>query len=325
MFEENANTENNFSIQNIDYPKTYREFITMFPDEQSCRLFLYRLKWKNGFICPKCNQKSTPWNQTHDRLVCPFCRYQTTVTAGTIFDKTRTPLLVWFETAWHMTTAKNGVSATTIEKTLDINYRTGWTMLQRYRIAMVRSERTKLSGKVEVDETLLGGVDIGGKRGRGSKKQIVIIAVELLDPKGYGRVRMRYIPDASAKSLIQFIQDTIEPDSIVSTDGWRGYNSLKSLGFKHEVTVISTSEDQAHVSMPGVHQIAALLKRWILGTHQGSFSQDHLQSYLEEYTFRFNRRASKHRGLIFERLLEQAVQTQPVRKKNLTYGYNRKK
>jgi transposase-like protein len=209
MFEENVNTENNFSIQNIDYPKTYREFITMFPDEQSCRLFLYRLKWKNGFICPKCNQKSTPWNQTHDRLVCPFCRYQTTVTARTIFDKTRTPLLVWFETAWHMTTAKNGISATTIEKTLDINYRTAWTMLQRYRIAMVRSERTKLSGKVEVDETLLGGVDIGGKRGRGSKKHIVVIAVELLDPKGYGRVRMRYIPDASAKSLIRFIQDTI--------------------------------------------------------------------------------------------------------------------
>jgi transposase-like protein len=321
MFEEEANQENNYPIENVDYPKTYREFITLFPDEQSCREFLYRLKWKNGFICPKCNEKSIPWKQTHDRLVCPHCRYQTSITAGTIFERTRTPLLVWLEVAWHITTAKNGISAKTIETTLGIGYRVAWIMLQKFRVAMVRSEREKLSGVVEVDETLLGGIDKGGKRGRGSKKSIVVIAVELLNPKGYGRIRMRFIPDASTKSLTSFIQDTIEVGSTIVTDGWRGYANLNSLGYKHEVTVISSSEDQAHVSMPGVHQIASLLKRWILGTHQGSFSEEHLQSYLEEYTFRFNRRTSKHRGLIFERLLEQAMHTHPITESDVKYGY----
>ena len=314
--------ENTSLIAGEDYPRTYREFTTMFPSENSCREFLYHLKWHDDFVCPKCGHRSEPWNQTHERLVCPSCRHQTTVTAGTIFDKTRTPLLVWLEVAWHIATTKNGISATTIEKTLAINYKTAWSMLQRFRVAMVRSERTKLSGKVEVDETLLGGVDKGGKRGRGAKKHLVVIAIEILKPKGYGRVRMHFIPNASGETLTQFIQDTVEPDATIMTDGWRGYDSLKSLGFKHEVTVLSKSDDQAHVSMPGVHQVASLLKRWILGTHQGSISEEHLQAYLEEYTFRFNRRNSKHKGLIFGRLIEQAIKTHPVTKKDVTYGYN---
>ena len=309
-------------IAGKDYPQTYREFVTMFADDKSCREFLFKLRWNNNFVCPKCKVSSVPWNQTHERLVCPKCRHQTTVTTGTIFDKTRTPLTTWLEAAWHITTAKNGMSAKTIEQTLGISYRTAWTMLQRFRIAMVHTERTKLSGKIEIDETLVGGVDVGGKRGRGSQKSIVIIAVELHDPKGFGRTRMRYIPDASSDSLISFIKGVVQPDSTICTDGWSGYNELKSLDYKHEVTVISHSNDQAHVSMPGVHRIASLLKRWMLGTHQGSLSQEHLQSYLEEYTFRFNRRKSKNRGLIFRRLLEQAVSTSPITKNDLTYGYN---
>jgi len=133
---------------------------------------------------------------------------------------------------------------------------------------------------------------------------------------------MRYIPDASGSSLTKFIEDVVENGSDICTDGWSGYNELNSLGYNHEVTVMSHSNDQAHVSMPGVHRIASLLKRWILGTHQGSFSEEHLQSYLEEYTFRFNRRLSKKRGLVFRRLLEQAINTSPVTRKDVTYGYN---
>ena len=114
----------------------------------------------------------------------------------------------------------------------------------------------------------------------------------------------------------------IEPNSVISTDGWTGYNNLESLGFTHDITVMSTSQDQTHVSMPGVHQVAALLKRWILGTHQGSFAEEHLQSYLEEYTFRFNRRKSSNRGLVFRRLLEQAVSTHPITEVDVTNGYN---
>jgi len=305
-----------------DYPRTYREFVTMFPDDKSCRDFLYKLRWSNDFICPQCKISSEPWYQTQNRLVCPNCHHQTTVTAGTIFDKTRTPLTTWLEVAWHITTAKNGMSAKTIEQTSAISYRTAWTILQRFRIAMVNTERKKLSGRVEIDETLVGGVDVGGKRGRGSKKSVVVIAVELQNPKGFGRTRMRFIPDASSDSLIGFIKDIVQTGSTICTDGWSGYNKLKSLNYNHEVTVVSHDNDQAHVSMPGVHRIAALLKRWLLGTHQGSFSKDHLQSYLEEYTFRFNRRTSKSRGLVFRRLLEQAIVTPPITKKDVTYGYN---
>jgi len=312
-------------IAGEDYPRTYREFVSMFPDDESCIVFLVKLRWKDGFVCPKCKIPSTPWQQTHGRLVCPYCRHQTTVTTGTIFDKTRTPLTTWLEAAWHITTAKNGMSAKTIEQTLGISYRVAWTMLQRFRVAMVRTEREMLSGTVEIDETLVGGIDEGGKRGRGSQKSIVVIAIELHHPKGYGRIRMRFIPDASGDSLIGFICDTVESGSSIHTDGWSGYSELESFGYEHQKTVVSSSTDQAHVSMPGVHRIAALLKRWILGTHQGSFSQEHLQAYLEEFTFRFNRRLSKSRGLVFRRLLEQAVCTSPVTEKDVTYGYNWKK
>ena len=256
------------------------------------------------------------------RLVCPHCRYQATVIAGTIFDRTRTPLTTWLDAAWHLTTAKNGMSAKTLERTLGTSYRVAWTILQRFRVAMVNSERKKLSGTIEIDETLVGGVDKGGKRGRGSHKSVVIIAIELHEPKGYGRVRMRFVPDASANSLEGFIGDIVEPGSTICTDGWSGYNNLQSLNYTHKRTVLSGSEDQAHVSMPGVHRVAALLKRWILGTHQGAFSTDHLQSYLEEYSFRFNRRLSNSRGLLFRRLLEQSVSTSPVTEHDVTNGYN---
>jgi len=316
---------NEVLIASKDYPQTYREFIEMFFDEESCREYLYKLRWDKGFVCPKCNIETTPWKQTHNRLVCPKCRHQTTVTTGTIFDKTRTPLTVWFEVAWHITTAKNGMSAKSIEETFGVSYVTAWTMLQRFRVAMVNLEREKLSGKVEVDETQVGGVDVGGKRGRGSKKSLVVIAIEIHEPKGFGRVRMRYIPDASGNNLLCFIGDVVHTGSTVCTDGWKGYSRLKTLDYHHDVTVISHHDDQAHVSMPGVHRVAALLKRWLLGTHQGSFSQEHLQSYLEEYTFRFNRRNSKNRGLIFRRLLKQAVVTSPVTRNDVTYGYSWKK
>ena len=204
-----------------------------------------------------------PWRQTRGRLVCSACRHQTSVTAGTILEKTRTPLTTWFEAAWHLTTAKNGLSAKTLERTLGTSYRTAWTMLQRYRIAMVRSERERLSGGVEVDETLVGGVAHGGKRGRGSSKPIVVIALEVKEPKGFGRVRMRHVPDASSANLQPFICDVVDRGATVRTDGWKGYNDLPKWGYIRKKTVLSSSPDPAHVVMPGVHRIAALLKRWL--------------------------------------------------------------
>lgn len=305
-----------------DYPNTYREFVEMFPDDTACMEFLTRLRWPEGFICPACKTASTPWNECRGRLACPICRHQTSVSAGTIFDKTRTSLTTWFEAAWHVSTAKNGMSAKTLERTLGTSYRVAWTMLQRFRVAMVDAERKQLSGDVEVDETLVGGVQQGGKRGRGSTKSVVAIAVEIKQPKGFGRVRMRHIPDASGENLLSFVRAVVAPGAVVLTDGWRGYNGLPDQGYTRKITVLSSSGDPAHVSMPGVHRIASLLKRWILGTHQGSVVPDHLQSYLEEFTFRFNRRTSRSRGLVFRRLLERAVATGPITEDDVKYGYD---
>lgn len=310
-------------ISGRDYPNTYRGFVKMFPDDNACTTFLARLRWPQGFICPACRMASTPWNESRGRLACTACRNQTSVSAGTIFDKTRTPLTTWFEAAWHVTTAKNGMSAKTLERTLGTSYRVAWMILQRFRVAMVNTERKQLSGEVEVDETLVGGVQKGGKRGRGTSKSIVVIAVEVIQPKGFGRVRMRHIPDASGASLLPFVRDVVVPNkSVVLTDGWTGYNELPVHGYKRKITVLSSSDDPGHVSMPGVHRISSLLKRWILGTHQGSIVPTHLQSYLEEFTFRFNRRTSRSRGLVFRRLLEQSVATGPITENDVTYGYD---
>jgi len=305
-----------------DYPQLYREFVEWFPDNKACLDYLEKLRWPNGFTCPACNVSAQPWRQTRSRLVCSSCHHQASITSGTIFDKTHVPLTTWLEVAWHMTTAKNGVSAKTVQRTVGTSYRTAWKILHQYRIAMVRSERKKLSGTVEIDETLVGGIEHGGKRGRGTSKAVVVVAIELKEPKGFGRIRMQYIPNASGESLIPFVCNTVELGTTVQTDGWGGYNQLKEKGYLHQITVLSSTNDPAHVSMPGVHRVASLLKRWILGTHQGSVRIEHLQSYLEEFTFRFNRRTSRSRGLVFRRLLEQAVCTEPVIRAKITNGYN---
>jgi transposase-like protein len=247
------------------------------------------------------------------------CRRRVSVTMGTIFHRTRTPLTVWFAVAWYMTSAKNGVSAKTLQRLLGFgSYQTAWTMLHRFRKAMVRPNRDKLGGEVEVDETLVGGEEHGGKRGRGAgRKSLVVVAIEVRSPKGFGRVRMRCIPDASSASLAPFVCDVVEPGATVLTDGWSGYNDLAMHGFIHRKTILSHSGDPAHIAMPGVHRICALLKRWLLGTHQGAVESDHLQGYLDEFAFRFNRRSSGFRGLLFRRLLEQAVQTGPISYRSL--------
>lgn len=215
---------------------------------------------------------------------------------------------------WFVTSQKDGASALGLQRVLGLaSYQTAWAWLHKLRCAMVRPDRDRLCGRIEVDETYVGGHDVGGKRGRGSDgKQIVVIALEVQEPKGFGRVRMRLIPDVSGASLVPFVCDVAEKGSDIRTDGWGGYNLLSQVGFEHERIVMSDNGDPAHVSMPGVHRIAALVKRWLMSTHQGAVSSKHLEYYLDEYTFRFNRRTSRSRGLLFYRLLEQAVKTAPV-------------
>ena len=237
-----------------DFPHTHREFVQEFPDDDACAAYLQRLRWPEGFRCPACQTVGMPWRQRRGRLVCSACRHQTSVTTGTILVKTRAPLATWFAAAWHLTTAKNGLSAKTLERTLGTSYRTAWAMRQQFRIAMVRSEREQLSGAVEVDVTLVGGVERGGKRGRGTSKRIVVIAVEIKETTGFGRVRMRHIPDSSGANLQPFICDVVIQGANVHTDSWTGYNGLSKHGYLHEGVVLSASGDPAHVSMPGVHR-----------------------------------------------------------------------
>jgi len=185
--------------------------------------------------------------------------------------------------------------------------------LRKLRTAMVRPGRDRLHASVEVDETYAGGIE-QGVRGRGTEtKFIVVIAIEVLSPKGFGRVRMQRVDDVSGASLVPFVSAAAASGSEVHTDGWKGYNGLSEQGYRHRVTNISSSGDPAHVSMPGVHRIASLLKRWLLGTHQGSVTAAHLDAYLNEFAFRFNRRHSRQRGLLFLRLLQHAVVTPPTR------------
>lgn len=306
-------------IGGVDYPRTLQEFDNWFSTETACIDYLFRLRWPQGFVCPICHA-CKGWKIGTDLIRCATCRYNVSVTAGTIFQGTRKPLKLWFQAVWYVTSQKFGGNALGLQRVLGLgSYQTAWSWLHKMRRAMVRPGRDKLSGNIEVDETLIGGEDQGGKRGRGAgRKSIVMIAIEVHKPKGFGRIRMQRIPDASAQSLIPFVSNSVVPGSTVLTDSWRGYNGLEHYGYIHEKVKLSESGDPAHVVMPGVHRISSLLKRWILGTHQGSVSNKHLDYYLDEYTFRFNRRTSRARGLLFYRLLQQAVMVPPVTYKEMT-------
>lgn len=301
-----------------DYPQTWNEFLDWFGTEEACLAYLERLRWSSGFVCPRCGCVGEAYRVTRFRLMCPSCQHQGSVTAGTIFDKTRTPLRVWLAAAWYLTNQKQGVSALGLQRVLGLgSYQTAWTMLHRLRRAMVRPGREQLRGLVEVDETYLSITDrqapISAKgRKSSTSKVLAVIAVEMLEPKGFGRIRLRRVANDSAACVIPFVQEVIEPGAQVRTDGSAAYRSLTELGFTHQRTVMLGSEVPAHVSMAGVHRVAALVQRWILGTHHGSVQPEHLDAYLDEFVFRFNRRTSSSRGMLFYRLLQQAVVTAPV-------------
>jgi len=295
-----------------DYPRNWRELVEWFPDDGACLRFLERLRWGEGFVCRFCGVVDRGWWQMADGLRrCAVCRSETSVTAGTIFAGTQTPLTSWFAAVWYVVNQKQGVSALGLQRVLGLgSYRTAWTWLHKLRRAMVRPGRDLLDGIVEVDETVIGGVK-PGRPGRGAAgKTLVVIACERREG-GRGRVRMRRIPNAAADTLTEFVLDHVARGAEVHTDGWAGYNDIGRYRFRHVVTSLNASGDRAHVAMPEVHRVASLLKRWLLGTHQGAVREDQLDYYLDEFTFRFNRRRSRHRGLLFYRLIEGAIATDP--------------
>ena len=301
-----------YPIGGVDYPRTIQEFDNWFPSDKECVSYLSKLRWPSGFVCPKCKETKR-WPTSRNQMRCSSCQKQTSITAGTIFEGTRKPLRVWFQAMWYVTSQKFGGNALGLKRVLGLgSYQTAWSWLHKMRRAMVRPDRQQLLGKVEVDEAYLGGEEEGVSGRYTEKKALVVIAVEIHDPKGFGRIRIRQVPNASGENLIGFIRDEIQPGSVILTDGWKGYSRLEKSEYIRETVILSASELPAHANMPGVHRVASLLKRWLLGTHQGAVSNKHLDYYLDEFTFRFNRRSSNARGLLFYRLLQQSVVTNPI-------------
>jgi transposase-like protein len=322
-------------VSGRDYPRTWDQFLDWFPDNDACIEYLEGIRWPDGFSCPQCGRIDEPYRTSRGRLVCRDCRHQCTVTAGTIFDKTRTSLRSWLAAVWYITNQKQGVTALGLQRVLGLgSYQTAWTMLHRLRRAMIRPGRERLSGVVEVDECFVGHTPRQQKpvkkKGKKTVKQqdsgntVIAVAVEIKLTKGFGRIRLSRIAAPSQVALMPFIKDSIEPGSIVHTDGSAAYRLLSKNGYRRMKTVMHGNEKPAHVSMPGVHRVASLLKRWLLGTHQGAIRPQQLAHYLDEFVFRFNRRTSRSRGLLFYRLLEQAMLTEPLTYSQIAGGSKHK-
>ena len=293
------------------------EFEKRFSNEESCREYLYQMRWQNGFICPHCDHREY-WKRDNGQYQCKYCRYRVSVTAGTIFQDTRIPLRLWFRAIWQVVSQKHGISALGLQRVLGFNrYATIWNMLHRLRTAMVRPGRDRLIDPVQVDEIYIGGLH-SGKRGRGAAgKTLVLVAVEDKDGRP-GRIRLHKVKDASGDSLIPAVKESIQPKSEVRTDGWEGYNKLSRSGYAH--TIIRETAEVGKDLLPLANRVTSLLKRWLLGTHQGKASSSHLDYYLDEFVFRFNRRTSRSRGLLFYRLIEQAMSTNPVKDQDIRGG-----
>lgn len=305
-------------VGGVDYPRTVDEFDEWFPSEEDCIEYILRVRWAEGFRCPVCDG-TIGWRTSRGNLRCSKCQRQTSPTAGTIFEGTRKPLRKWFKAMWYITNQKHGVSALGLQRALGLgSYQTAWSWLHKLRRAMVRPGRDKLTGEVEVDETYVGGKEAGVTGRKATKKSIVAITAEIRG-RGIGRIRMSVVNDASSESLVAFVQATVCEGAVVLTDGWRGYSGIK-VGYEHLPKNVAASGDPAHIAMPRVHRVASLFDRWWLGTHQGAIRAKHLDYYLDEFTFRFNRRRSRARGLLFYRLLEHALQVDPVPYKRLVGG-----
>lgn len=310
-----------FPQAGVDYPRTYRDLLEWFPDDEACLAYLAGLRWPDGFVCPVCG-KSEFWRTGKGLWMCRACGRRTSVTAGTIFHRTRSPLSTWFAAVWLVTSQKTGVSALGLQRVLGFgSYETAWAWLHKLRRAMVRPDRDRIGGPgvvVELDETFL---DVSrGHTGGWHDKITVMLAVEKHGRK-VGRIRAAVAERPNTRAILDFAAGVIAPGSDIHTDGSRLYTRLPDMGYTHHGTVAMREPDQASV-LPGLHMVASLLKRWITGTLHYGIAADHVPYYLDEFTFRFNRRDSRSRGLLFYRLLQQAVNADPAPLDELTHPGN---
>lgn len=297
------------------YPKTLLEFENRFSTEEDCQEYIFQIRWPDGFECPRCKNNKA-WNTQRNLLQCSSCGYQSSTTAGTMFQDTSKPLQLWFRAIWHVVGQKNGVNALGLQKELGLgSYRTAWTWLHKLRRAMVRPGRDRLLGTVELDEAYLGA-PVAGRSARRLKNKAVILVATEKDGAKIGRIRLAQIPNARTGTLNEAISKIVEPGTIIRTDGWSGYRKLNTLGYQHKIA--GYQHETKENLLPGPNIVISLLKRWLLGTHQGAVRHSHLGYYLDEFVFRFNRRTSKSRGKLFYRVIQQAVQIDPVLNKNIS-------
>ena len=298
------------------------EFQRLFPDDASCRAYLFESRWPDGFHCPACGSGRA--TELPRRLLwqCVACRHQVSVTAGTVLHKTRTPLHLWFWAAYLTSTATPGISALQLQRQLGLSrYETAWMLLHKLRRAMVAPDRTPLTGTVEVDDAYVGGIDslrTGGRDVFGTAA-IVVIAVEVRG-SGPGRLRMEVIGDLSADALCGFVEDNIAKGSTVRTDAWQGFKRLATLGYDHQSTSLRSERHRGVDGLevlPRVHLVISNLKTWLRGTYRG-VSEEQLQAYLDEFVFRFNRRRTPMAG--FQTLLGIGARLPPTTYKEIKSG-----
>jgi transposase-like protein len=282
-----------------------------FATDEACGEYLAKLRWPQGFRCPRCAAERA-WRTARGLWVCRACGRGTSVTAGTVFGDSNLPLRLWFRAIWQVVTQKDGASAMGLQRVLGLgSYRTAWSLLHKLRRAMVRPGRDQLAGTVEVDESYLGALEAGNRGRKAGRKTLIVAAVECVGPRKIGRIRLRQVRAAGAKELELFVTDSLVPGATVQTDGWPGYVGLAGRGYVHRPTPMRTISKSGEAVLPRVHLVFSLLKRWLMSTHQGAVRHSHLDYYLDEFTFRFNRRSSASRGKLFYRLVEQAAVIEP--------------
>src|SRR3954465_10152403 len=299
-----------------DLPEDMPSFLARFGSDEQCREYLFKARWPEGFRCAACGHDDAYTLKTKFVYECVACRKQHSLLAGTIFEQTKTGLSRWFLAIHLVTSSKGGIAATELRRQLGLgSYGTAWSWLHKIRKAMVRPERRPLAGRVEADETYVGGPR-PGKRGRGAAGKTLgggAVAAPRGEARGrrLGRLRLAPLADASAASLDAFLAAHVARPATVTTAGGRGSPALRGEGYAPEPVSSSASRGDAALRLPGIHLVFSLVKRWLLGTPHGAVSEKHLPAYLDEDVFRFNRRTAKRVSHGFARLIEQAVKTRP--------------
>jgi transposase-like protein len=289
-----------------DFPKTAPEFERRFATEEDCRAYWIAARWGGEPACVRCNSTRVWTIREGTTFECADCGHQTSLTSGTVLEKTRKPFKMWFRAIFEISTRRTGISAKDLQRIMGFgSYETAWTWLHKLRAAMVRSDSEPMGPFVQTDETLVGGKG-------GPHKELVLVAAE-----ANGRVRLAHVENNDTDTCERFVSGQIAADAHVVTDGHAGYNE-KSLGERgHEAVVQTKAERRENDAVQACHWTTSLLKRWLMGTHAGAVSDKHLQAYLDEFAFRQNRRKTNGVGRIAARVIESLVAKPPLTMRRL--------